>query len=155
MWRTSNQEKGSPAAQACNLLLQVLGGPQVASRFTFIDACAGAGGPTPLLEANMNAKLTADGYKPVKFVLTDLWPDIKAWKSIADQSENIAYREEPIDATTPLRLAEPGRKECRIFNLCFHHFDDEAAEKVLASAVKSTDAFMFVQRVPAIFRILY
>ncbi|KAL8725157.1 MAG: hypothetical protein Q9166_007532 [cf. Caloplaca sp. 2 TL-2023] len=145
MWRTSNSKKGSPATQACDLLLRALGGPEKASQFTFIDSCAGAGGPTPLLEPAMNAKLTANGYKPVNFVLTDLWPDIKAWEKITKRNKHITYIDEPIDATKPRRLAKPGTKECRIFNLCFHHFDDRAAEKVLASAVQSTEAFMIFE----------
>lgn len=142
MWQTSNSKNGSPAAQACDLLLQALGGVEQAAQFTFIDACAGAGGPTPLLEAKMNKRLTSSGYKPVEFVLTDLWPDIKAWEKISKSSEHISYIPEPIDATKPRRLAKKGTKECRIFNLCFHHFNDDAAEKVLSSAVQSTDAFM-------------
>lgn len=144
MWRTSNTSKGSPATQASELLLEAVGGPAKASQFTFIDSCAGAGGPTPLLESAVNKRLTEAGYSPVNFILTDLWPDHKAWAQIAKRSEHISYIEEPIDATKPRRLAEPNRKECRIFNLCFHHFDDEAAGKVLSSAVQSTDAFMSV-----------
>lgn len=142
MWQTSNSKNGSPATQACDLLLRALGGPEVASKFTFVDACAGAGGPTPLLEKNMNERLTASGYKPVDFVLTDLWPDLKAWEAIAKRSEHISFIREPVDATKPRRMAKPGTKECRIFNLCFHHFKDDAAQKVLSSAVQSTDAFM-------------
>ena len=80
MWRTSNSRNGSLATQACDLLLQALGGPKNASQFTFVDPCAGAGGPTPLLEPTMNAKLAASGFNPVDFVLTDLWPDVKAWE---------------------------------------------------------------------------
>ncbi|KAI4242319.1 MAG: hypothetical protein L6R40_004048 [Gallowayella cf. fulva] len=145
MWRTSNSSNGSPSTQACDLLLQALGGPEEATRFTFIDACAGAGGPTPLLESTMNARLAASGCQPVNFILTDLWPDIKAWKKITKKSEHITYIDEPIDATKPRTLAKPGTKECRIFNLCFHHFDNGAAEKVLATAVQSTDAFMIFE----------
>jgi hypothetical protein len=124
------------------VLLQILGGPDAASRYTFIDSCAGAGGPTPLLEASMNERLKTFGHAPVRFVLTDLWPDLKAWSAVVKRSENISYIEEPVDATEAVRLAEPGKKECRIFNLCFHHFDDPAAEKVLRSAITSTDAFV-------------
>jgi hypothetical protein len=143
MWRTSNSKNGPPAAQAANLLLYVLGGPVKASKYTFIDACAGAGGPTPLLEPVVNSKISASGQSPVEFVLTDLWPDLKAWDQIVRGNKQIRYIAEPIDATKPRKLANPDSKECRIFNLCFHHFDDEAAEKVLASAVQSTDAFMY------------
>ena len=142
MWRTSNSQRGSPAQQACNLLLHTLGGPANAAAFTFVDACAGSGGPTPILEPTMNAQLAASGCPPVDFVLTDLWPDLEMWTKIAKRSSHISYVEEPVDATKPRRLAKSGSKECRIFNLCFHHFDDEAAGKVLASAVQSTDAFM-------------
>jgi hypothetical protein len=42
------------------------------------------------------------------------------------------------------KLAGPGEKECRIFNLCFHHFDDPAAGAVLRGAVESADAFVYV-----------
>ncbi|WPH01312.1 Hypothetical protein R9X50_00415100 [Acrodontium crateriforme] len=145
MWRTSNSKNGSPATQACDILLRSLGGPAKASQFTFIDACAGAGGPTPLLESTMNKKLAAHGFKPVDFVLTDLWPDISAWEKIVKKSEHITYVKDPIDATKPQRLAKPGSKECRIFNLCFHHFKDDGAKKVLASAIQSTDAFMIFE----------
>lgn len=143
MWQASNSKKGSPAVQACDLLLQVLGGPEKTSQFTIVDACAGAGGPTPVLAPTLNRKLVDSGFKPVEFVFTDLWPDIEAWEKIVKRSEHISFIEYPIDATKPRRLAKPGTKECRIFNLCFHHFDDAAAEKVLASAVNSTDAFMY------------
>ncbi|KAJ5603245.1 hypothetical protein N7537_006201 [Penicillium hordei] len=145
MWQASNSNNGSPAAQACDLLLKVLGGSEQASQFTIVDACAGAGGPTPVLAPTLNAKLIKSGYQPVEFVLTDLWPDIRAWEKIVKRSEHISYIEEPIDATKSRRLAKPGTKECRIFNLCFHHFDDPAAKKVLASAVKSADAFMIIE----------
>lgn len=90
----------------------------------------------------MNQRLSLAGLKPVQFVLTDLWPDLKAWREIKSKSENIAYYSQPIDATKATRLVEPEAKECRMFNLSFHHFDDEAASKVLKGAVDSADAFM-------------
>jgi hypothetical protein len=135
-------QKGSPAAQACDILLQRLGGLRRASQYSFVDSCAGAGGPTPLFEALMNSRLQSAGFPPVRFVLTDLWPDLKAWEAITKRSANVTAIKKPVDATRPSRLAEPGKKECRIFNLCFHHFKDAAAEKVLRSAVESNDAFM-------------
>ncbi len=83
MWRTEASSKGSPATQACNLILSVLGGLAEASQYTLSDSCAGAGGPTPLLEASMNQRLKTADLKPVNFVLTDLWPDLKSWRAIA------------------------------------------------------------------------
>lgn len=141
MWKTNASAKGSPAAQACDLLIENL--PD-ASSFTFIDSCAGAGGPTPQLEARLNEKLAAQGKAPVQFILTDLYPHLSAWKSIVKKSDNISYIEEPVDATVAKKLAGPGEKECRIFNLCFHHFDDPAAGAVLRGAVESADAFVYV-----------
>lgn len=142
MWKTEAPGgKGSPAAQVCDLLVDKL--PD-ASSFTFIDSCAGGGGPIPIMEATLNQKLHSKGQGPVQFILTDLFPAVSAWKAIAKQSDNISYIEEPVDATKALRLAEPGKKECRIFNLYFHHFDDPAAKTVLRSAVESADAFVYV-----------
>lgn len=112
------------------------------TKYTFVDACAGAGGPTPLIEKRMNQQLKSAGLDSVRFVLTDLWPDIKAWKQITSRSENISYIEQPIDATKGIRLVAPEGKECRMFNLSFHHFDDGPAEKVLKSAVDTSDAFV-------------
>lgn len=142
MWQTTGANRtSSTAAQACDILLANLPEP---SSFTFIDACAGAGGPTPILEEVLNQKLRAQGEKTVRFVLTDLYPDLEAWEKIVKRNENITFVKQPVDATKTSRYAEDGKKECRIFNLCFHHFDDEGAAKVLRSAVQSSDAFVYV-----------
>ena len=55
---------------------------------------------------------------------------------------NVSYIEQPIDATKGVRLVAAEGKECRMFNLSFHHFNDAPAEKVLKSAVDSADAFV-------------
>ena len=141
-WRMSVSARGSAAVQACRILLGQLGGPSKASQYTFVDCCAGAGGPTPLIEQHMNEELKTAGLSGVTFVLADLWPDVKVWKEIADRSENITYIEQPTDAIRGKRLVTPDRKECRMFNLSFHHFDDGAAQKVLNAAVESADAFV-------------
>lgn len=141
-WRMSLSDRGSPAVEACKILVDQLGGPEKATKYTFVDACAGAGGPTPIFEQHLNEQIRSAGLESVKFVLTDLWPDLKAWKAITSRSENISYIEQPMDATKGVRLSGPEGKECRMFNLSFHHFDDAAAEKVLTSAVESADAFV-------------
>lgn len=142
-WKTSTSEDGSPAFQACKILVQELGGLSKTAEYTFVDSCAGAGGPTPIIELQLNEQLRSAGLNSVQFKLTDLWPDLKAWKQITSKSENISYVEEPVDATKAKRLGGK-KKECRLYNLCFHHFDDTAAEHVLSSAVESSDAFLFV-----------
>jgi hypothetical protein len=142
-WKTSTSKNGSPALQASKILVQELGGFSNTAEYTFVDSCAGAGGPTPIIEPRLNEQLRSAGLNSVRFKLTDLWPDLKAWKEIASKSENISYVEEPIDATKARRLSGE-KKECRLYNLCFHHFDDVAAEQVLSSAIESSDAFLYV-----------
>jgi hypothetical protein len=142
-WGISVSNRGSPAVQACDILMDQLGGPKNATKYMFVDACAGAGGPIPLIERRMNEQLKLAGLGSVKFVLTDLRPDIKAWKRITCERENISYIEQPIDAVKGVRLTGVDRKECRIFNLSFHHFKDAAAEEVLNRAVATANAFMY------------
>ncbi|KAK8120672.1 hypothetical protein PG999_004792 [Apiospora kogelbergensis] len=48
--------QGSPASVVARTLQQVLGRGNV-SRYTYIDFCAGAGGPTPVIERTLNAAL--------------------------------------------------------------------------------------------------
>lgn len=144
-WSLALSPRGPAAVQACEILIAQLGGLPSAAQYTFIDACAGAGGPTPLLERHLNERLRAEGLPAVRFVLADLWPDVDAWKKIAAQSEYIDYIAAPRDAMRAQRMMgkdEDGLKECRIFNLSFHHFDDGPAEKVVKAAVEGADAFM-------------
>ncbi|KAG8404921.1 hypothetical protein J3459_022375 [Metarhizium acridum] len=144
MWNTVGPgKKSSTAAQACDIIVSKL--PSKPSAYTFVDACAGAGGPTPMLESNLNALLPATGGKPVRFLLADLYPDWAAWKKITSASENISYMDKPVDATTTTRYVDDNTLECRLFNLCFHHFDDDQAAKVLQSSVEGSDAFVILE----------
>lgn len=143
MWRMDGKgargEPSTPAEFACDVMLDHI--PNL-SDYTLVDPCAGGGGPIPILEPVLNRKLRERGSGPVRFVLSDLWPSLTRWASIASRSDNISFVSEPRDATKVARIASPGKKECRIYNLCFHHFDDPAAELVLRSAVESSDAFV-------------
>lgn len=144
MWRTVGPfRKTSTASQACDVLVKNL--PD-AEQFTFVDCCAGAGGPSPILEATLNKQFISRGLKPVPFILADLYPDWAAWKKIVSKSNNITYVQHPVDATKATRYdtENTGRKECRMFNLCFHHFEDEPAGAVLKSAIENSDAFVYV-----------
>jgi hypothetical protein len=144
MWRMDGKgrrgEETTPAEFACDVMLDHI--PDLAN-FTIVDPCAGGGGPIPIMEPALNKKLQERGKLPVRFILSDLWPSLVRWDSISKRSENISYVAEPRDATKASKLAEPGKKELRIFNLCFHHFDDGVAELVLRSAVESADAFVY------------
>ncbi|KAL2871174.1 uncharacterized protein BJX67DRAFT_377777 [Aspergillus lucknowensis] len=133
---------GSLATQACAVIQEHLRDP---SSYTIVDICAGAGGPTPLIELEINRKLEVQGKEGVRFILTDLFPPVREWARIAKMQPQIAYRAEGVDARDVGRLAEAGSRECRIFNICFHHFDDGDAVGILRSALQSADAFMIFE----------
>lgn len=99
------------------------------------------------------------------FVLTDLWPNPEAWKIAARRSGGgVRFISEPVDAGKApgkevlLGAARgyegesekeekkgeygvgeevEGRKVFRMFNLAFHHFDDEGAKRLLGDAMGS------------------
>lgn len=131
--------KASSAAYIGDVILENLPNP---GTFDFIDNCAGGGGPTPGIEARVNAKLRAEGKKPARFVLTDLHPHINAWERLAKKFENITYVSDPVDARDCMRLARDGKRECRMFSLSFHHMDDPVAAAILKDAFENADAIV-------------
>ncbi|EOO02211.1 hypothetical protein UCRPA7_2295 [Phaeoacremonium minimum UCRPA7] len=128
--------------------------------YVFIDFCAGGGGPTPFIEASLNAQLaslskSAD-VDAVRFVLTDLHPHVEDWAKAAAASPNISYEPSPVDAANapPDLLRKhstgPGRspadrdrkkKVFRLFNLAFHHFDDALARAILRNTLETSSGF--------------
>jgi hypothetical protein len=135
---------GSLATQACAVLESHLTNP---SDYTIVDICAGAGGPTPFIEKTLNSKAEKEGRDAVRFVLTDMFPPVDQWAAISKKQPNISFVSEAVDARAVKRLDEsvvPGKKECRIFNICFHHFVDDDAMGILRSAVEEADAFVYV-----------
>lgn len=138
--------------------------------YTYVDFAAGAGGPTPLIEAGLNARIAADHHEPkpdlftkpdgsvvqrkppslhqvdaepVKFVLTDIHPHIADWTEAAKKSDNLSFVSRSVDATNaPSDLvAEHGKKVFRLYNLAFHHFDDPLARDILKNTVETADGF--------------
>ncbi|OQE80161.1 hypothetical protein PENNAL_c0047G10577 [Penicillium nalgiovense] len=132
---------GNLAKQACSVFKEHL---KDLSSYTVLDICAGAGGPTPVLESELNKELEAEGKSPVQFVLSDLYPHIEEWERISKKQQNVTYIESPVDARAVPRIAGSSNKECRIFNICFHHFGDEDAAGILKSAIETADSFMQV-----------
>ncbi|KAM5347986.1 hypothetical protein ACJ41O_007810 [Fusarium nematophilum] len=144
VWRTVGFNRtASTAAQVCDVITANL--PGHPSDYHFVDACAGAGGPTPIFEEILNGRMLDEGKPPIEFLLTDLYPDLEAWKAIVAKSDHISYVEKPVDATRASRYAARDKKELRIFNMCFHHFDDEGARKVLRSCIEESDSFMIFE----------
>ncbi|KAI9805693.1 MAG: hypothetical protein M1833_005186 [Piccolia ochrophora] len=156
-------QTSSPAAQVTSVLLHTLS--HSIRQYTFVDYCAGAGGPTPTIERLLNSELTStasssssstagmrngdapasDGDEPVKFLLTDICPHVEAWEALAKKSDNLGYVAEPVDAAAPgaRMLGKEGRKkkEFRLFSLAFHHFDDALAGEILRSTLEGSDGF--------------
>ena len=118
--------------------------------YTFIDLYSGAGGPTPYVESEVNKN-----HEGVDFILIDLHPHIVAWQtaSKASRSGSLRYITTPVDASSVTEgicdLALPPKeslttkepKTFRLFNLVFHHFDDELTIRILEDTLRTSDGF--------------
>lgn len=135
-------QTASAATHAGNVLLEQLQNP---STYSFVDICAGGGGPTPTIEKQVNNQLTEDGKEPAKFKLTDLSPHVDEWTRLSKRSSNIDFVPEPVNAIDARDLAEKGKKECRLFSLAFHHLDDDVAAAVLKNTIETADAIVYVR----------
>ncbi|UKZ76440.1 hypothetical protein TrVFT333_004144 [Trichoderma virens FT-333] len=136
----------SPARIAASTLIRQLGSSL--SSYTFIDFCAGGGGPTPEMQRAINSHLSAQNKPPVDFILTDLHPNIAAWQKIVKKSPRITYESQSVDASNaPKYLMErqDGKKVMRLFNLSFHHFDDDMAKHILKDTVNTSHGFAIVE----------
>lgn len=111
-------QPSSPASIVARVLRAQLGSSAL-SEYTFVDFCAGAGGPTPAIERALNdgsrgrsGEKSGEGennktideddhhhHQGVDFVLTDLHPHLPAWHAAAKQSPNILFVPAPIDAS--------------------------------------------------------
>lgn len=148
----------SPARIVSRLLEAHLG--DRLSDHVFIDFCAGGGGPTPSIERYINKDIkqgasSARAKEPVQFVLTDLHPHIENWTKAASRSPNVHFSPDPVDASdapadllanhlnasTAAALSATDKKQFRLFNLAFHHFDDALARRILANTVRTSDGF--------------
>lgn len=113
----------SPASLVAHTLQSVLGASNL-RKYTFVDFCAGAGGPTPYIEREVNkaykqtkaentqlrAQLGENGHanedeggKGVDFVLTDIHPHLAAWEKAAKRSDNLLYVPTSVDAANAPR----------------------------------------------------
>ncbi|RMJ18615.1 hypothetical protein CDV36_001690 [Fusarium kuroshium] len=136
----------SPAQIAASKLIQHL--DSSLSSLRFVDFCAGAGGPSPLIEQQVNTYLRNSNREEVDFVLTDIHPNIGAWARIATQNPRITYDGQSVDASrVPERLAQSkdGRQVFRLFNLAFHHFDDDLARRILKDTVERNQGFVIFE----------
>ncbi|KAI0441430.1 hypothetical protein F4803DRAFT_418001 [Xylaria telfairii] len=178
----------SPATLVANILRRELGAS--VSAYTYIDFCAGAGGPTPYIERALNEQLSTTHSSPspassdnkpassssassyaavaargsaqsrghpasvptgdqggaVKFILTDLHPHVESWEKAARHSPHLTYVPTPVDAAAAppdliIQNKMGGKGVFRLFNLAFHHFDDDLARAILKNTVSTSDGF--------------
>ncbi|KAI0421563.1 hypothetical protein F5X98DRAFT_328662 [Xylaria grammica] len=164
----------SPATLVANILRRELSAS--VSSYTYIDFCAGAGGPTPYIERALNQQLGSSRSSPssppsyaavvsqsydapspapapneprnlgVKFILTDLHPHVESWEKAASASPCLTYVSSPVDAAAAppdliLKNKAQGKGVFRLFNLAFHHFDDDLARAILKNTVETSDGF--------------
>ena len=98
---------------------------------TIIDLASGGGGGL----INLIDALKKD-HPQINVVLTDLYPNEKAFAFTAKQSNRFSYRKESVDATNvPANLVG-----LRTQFLSLHHFREEDAVKILQNAVDAKSA---------------
>ncbi|HEC83868.1 MAG TPA: hypothetical protein ENI48_01285 [Thioploca sp.] len=106
-----------------------------------VDLCSGGGGP--LLQ--IQETLVKEGY-PVSVTLTDKYPNLEAFRRIRQLSGNqIDFKAEPVEATN----VSSELKGIRTLFTSFHHFQPEAAKKIIIDAVEKNAVigiFEFTER---------
>lgn len=95
---------------------------------TVVDLCAGGGGPVVALKQDL-----AQAGVPVRFVLTDKYPNLPAFQRLSETHSGIEGHNAPVDATD---VAQDLRGFRTVFN-AFHHFKPDDARAVLRSAVSA------------------
>jgi hypothetical protein len=98
-----------------------------------LDLCAGAAGPASILASEMRAA----GEPPPRFLLTDLYPQLDAWRAAREAHPgDIDFVADPVDATA---IPEPlARGRARTIINAFHHFSPDLARALLADAVRGS-----------------
>jgi hypothetical protein len=101
-------------------------------RNRIVDLCAGAGGPITEIAEMVSGQLG----KPVEVVVTDLYPNVEAFRAMAAHSGGrISGRLQPTDATdVPAELSG-----VRTVFTALHHFEPALARRVLADAVRKRE----------------
>lgn len=125
---TGSLRKGADLIGATRLIVRHLAPHVLAQGVTrVVDLCSGSGGPTLALAEELRR-----GGLDVEVVLTDLYPNLDAFRRAAEVSRGaVAYREEPVDATrVPADLTG-----FRVLMNAFHHFPPEIARAILKDAM--------------------
>jgi hypothetical protein len=107
---------------------------------TILDLCSGGGGPAITIAGLLRESLDT----PLRVLLTDLYPNLpRLERARAEGAGQVAYRQQPVDATeVPESL--PG---FRLICNAFHHLPPNAARKCLADAVSHGRGIALVEMV--------
>ena len=97
-----------------------------------IDLCSGSSGPWSQMQVQLQGQ-----QESISVTLTDKYPNIRAFTKIKERSgSRIQYISEAVDATNvPVYL-----KGMRTIFSAFHHFEPDAARKILQNTVNSRSA---------------
>lgn len=126
---------------------------------TVVDFCSGSGGPASVIEKTINRARLKLNQDPVHFVLSDLFPPVEHWVALVEQSVNLGFITQPVDAIDPPAAAmsnrpldsqpssstAPRTKVFRLYCLSFHHFDDDAAMEILVNTMATADGFAVIE----------
>ena len=96
-----------------------------ADTHVIVDLCSGAGGPW----RSLGPALAKHG--PVRVVLTDLYPNVRAFTAVRAEAPEVDFHPQPVDATSVPASLQGVRT---MFN-AFHHFPFSKAAAVLGDAV--------------------
>lgn len=120
------------------LLVKVL---QAQEEDTVVDLCSGATGPWADLKPELDRALG----RPITLVLTDRYPNLPAFRRLAEEQPGVEHVAAPVPATEiPAELTG-----VRTLFTSLHHFPPEAARRVLRDAYEQRAAvcvFEFSER---------
>jgi hypothetical protein len=115
---------------------------RLAGTTSIVDLCAGGGGPLLDLKPALERALGA----PVSVTLTDKFPNLDAFRAVAERCpSDVHFVSEPVDATA-VRATVTG---FRTLFASFHHFPPAQARAILADAVRERQGigvFEFTER---------
>lgn len=93
-----------------------------------IDLCSGSGGSVEKMQSALSAHLNV----PVKFILTDKFPNITSYKFLEEKSGgHISFIDSPVNAAN----VPEDLKGFRTIFSGFHHFNETTAKAVITDAV--------------------
>ena len=115
-----------------------------ASVWSIVEIAAGAGGAA----AAWNSRLRAGGAPSATVLLTDLQPNVQAWRALREEhGDAIKFVEASVDATTLATTIGP-RPMPRMIHLALHHFPPGTVRAVFADVLRSGASIIVADLAP-------